>query len=200
MLANAESEPDGDESKKFIADLHAKMGTDPKKDGIAGLKAAMEDKLKDSDAMEKVRSTRAEMEKGSKKHYEARNDAEKRMANERQARSKAVIDYLVLKGKVGIADAPSALVQLANSGDKFEEIANGFGHSGKKAHSANLANAHAGVVKDERSRTAKLQELLDAREKQFPNETYDARFAAVSNSPDGQQLFAQMKRAGTLEE
>src|SRR6266542_4171062 len=44
----------------------------------------------------------------------------------------------------------------------------------------------------ERERRMKLQQLMDARLQQFPNESFDARFAAVTASDEGQQLFAQM--------
>jgi hypothetical protein len=62
--------------------------------------------------------------------------------------------------------------------------------------SAALANRHAKVLEGERDRTARLQELMDLRQKTFPNETYEDRFRAVANSHEGAQLFAQMQRPG----
>ena len=40
---------------------------------------------------------------------------------------------------------------------------------------------------------------MDARQKDFPNETYEERFRAVANSNEGAQLFAQMRRSGSEE-
>jgi hypothetical protein len=45
-------------------------------------------------------------------------------------------------------------------------------------------------------RAAQLQELLRERHKKFPNETYDARFAAVANSSKGLEIFTNMKTPG----
>src|SRR5438874_82796 len=44
----------------------------------------------------------------------------------------------------------------------------------------------------EKSRAAKIQRLLEERQQSFPNETNDARFAAVMASDEGQEIFAQM--------
>jgi hypothetical protein len=41
--------------------------------------------------------------------------------------------------------------------------------------------------------------LMDARERNFPNETYEDRFRTVANSNEGAQLFAQMQRSGEAE-
>jgi hypothetical protein len=37
---------------------------------------------------------------------------------------------------------------------------------------------------------------MDARQKDFPNESYEERFRTVAASNEGAQLFAQMSRAG----
>ena len=46
---------------------------------------------------------------------------------------------------------------------------------------------------EERKRQEKLKKLMDARLQKFPNESFDARFAAVANSEEGGQLFAAMQ-------
>ncbi len=47
-------------------------------------------------------------------------------------------------------------------------------------------------MKNEISRRTKLNQLLDRRALQFPNESYDARFNAVVASDAGLELLAQM--------
>lgn len=48
---------------------------------------------------------------------------------------------------------------------------------------------------EEIKRNEKLRQLMDARLQQFPNESYEARFSAVANSPEGQALFEDMHLA-----
>ena len=51
------------------------------------------------------------------------------------------------------------------------------------------------ILANVRERTVKLQSLIAARAAQFPNETYETRFAAVAASDEGKDLIAQMNIA-----
>jgi hypothetical protein len=126
-------------------------------------------------------------------------ELEKQLANERRARATTVVDGLVKSGRVVTKDRAACIEQLCNAGDKFDETAAQLGNARivvkTEAKTKGLAGQHAKVVEGELSRSARLQELLDARLKDFPNETYEERFRAVANSNEGAGLFAQMRQA-----
>jgi len=127
----------------------------------------------------------------------ARGEFEKVIANERKGRAEAVAEGLVRAGKLITKDRGAAIEQLCNAGPgKFEEIAAQLGNGRvaikTESKTRDLANQQAAAAKDERERRAAWQKLMDAREKQFPNEAYDERFDAVGNSAEGRSLFAQM--------
>jgi len=134
------------------------------------------------------------------KANEARPDLEQQLAEERRARATVVIDCLVKAGKVITKDRSACIEQLCNAGDKFDETAAHLGNAGAtvktEPRTRGLAGQHAKVVEGERERTARFQQLMDARQQDFPNETYEDRFRTVANSNEGAQLFAQMSRAG----
>jgi len=127
-------------------------------------------------------------------------DLGQQLANERRARATTVIDALVKAGKIVTKDRAACIEQLCNAGDKFDETAAQFSNTRllvkTEAKSKGLAGRHAKVVEDERERTARFQQLMDARQKDFPNETYEDRFRTVATSNEGAQLFAQMKKPG----
>jgi len=129
-----------------------------------------------------------------------RADLELQLANERRARATAVVDGLVKAGQLITKDRPGCIEELCNSGDQFDrkaaELANARAVIKTESKTRGLAGQHAKVVENERERTARLQELMDARQQDFPNETYEDRFRAVANSNEGAQLFAQMQRSG----
>ena len=137
------------------------------------------------------------------KANEAVADLETQLANERRARATAVIDGLVKAGRVVTKDRAACIEQLCNAGDQFDETAAQLGNARTvvktEARTKGLAGQHAKVVEGERERTARFQQLLDARQKEFPNETYEERFQTVAGSSEGAQLFAQMNRAGREE-
>jgi hypothetical protein len=139
----------------------------------------------------------------NKANEAARVDLERQLANERRARAASVVDALVKAGRVITRDRAGCIEQLCNAGDQFEERAAELGNARPlvktEAKSRGLAGQHAKVVEGERERTARLQELMDARQKNFPNETYEERFRAVANSNEGAQLFVQMRRSGAEE-
>jgi hypothetical protein len=128
---------------------------------------------------------------------------ERQLANERRARASAVVDGLVKAGRVITRDRAACIEQLCNAGDQFDQRAAELGNTRPviktEAKSKGLAGQHAKVIEGERERTARLQELMDARHKDFPNETYEERFRAVANSNEGAQLFVQMRRSGAEE-
>jgi hypothetical protein len=130
----------------------------------------------------------------------SRADLERQLANERRARATTVVDALVKAGRVVTRDRPACIEQLCNAGEQFDRKAAELGNARAviktEARSRGLAGQHAKVVEGERERTARLQELMDARQKEFPNETYEDRFRAVATSNEGAQLFAQMRRPG----
>jgi hypothetical protein len=127
-------------------------------------------------------------------------DLERQLANERRARATTVVDNLVKAGRVITKDRSDCIEQLCNSGDQFDQKAAELGNARPvvktQAKSSNLAGQHAKVVENERGRAARLQELMDSRQKDLPNETYEDRFRAVANSNEGAHLFAQMQRPG----
>jgi hypothetical protein len=148
------------------------------------------------DALEKARPVESANEA-------ALSDLERQLANERRARATSVVDSLLKAGRVITRDRAACIEQLCNAGDQFEQRAAEIGNARPvvktEARSRGLAGQHAKVVEGERERTARLQELLDARQKDFPNETYEERFRAVANSNEGAQLFVQMRRSGAEE-
>jgi hypothetical protein len=125
------------------------------------------------------------------------------VANERRARAVNLVDGLLRTGRVLTRERETCIEQLCNAGTEFEQKAAELGNSRvvikTEARSKGLAGQHAKVVEGERERTARLQELMDARERNFPNETYEDRFRTVANSNEGAQLFAQMQRSGEAE-
>jgi hypothetical protein len=145
----------------------------------------------------------AELEKA--RPVDKANEAalEQQLAAERRARATSVVDTLVRAGRVITRDRAACIEQLCNAGDQFDEQAAQLGNARPlvktEARSNGLAGQHARVVESERERTARLQELMDSRQRDFPNETYEERFRAVANSNEGVQLFAQMRRSGTEE-
>jgi hypothetical protein len=133
----------------------------------------------------------------------ARALLEEQLANERRARATAVVDGLVKAGRVVTKDRAGCIEQLCNAGDKFDEIRLRMAGPGQAvktiAVTTGLANAHARVIEGERERTARFQQLMDARQKELPNESYEERFRAIGTSHEGAQLFAQMKKPGAEE-
>jgi hypothetical protein len=132
-----------------------------------------------------------------------RAELELQLANERRARAIAVVESLVKAGRLVTKDRSASIEQLCNAGDQFEvkagELANTRAVIKTEPMTRGLAGQHAKVVEGERERTARLQELMDARHRDFPNETYEDRFRAIANSNEGAQLFAQMRRSGVEE-
>jgi hypothetical protein len=127
-------------------------------------------------------------------------DLARQWAEERRARATMVIDGLVKTGKVMIKDRAAGIEQLCNAGDRFDaaaaQLANARAIVKTEPKSKGLSGQHAQVVEGERERTARFQQLMDARQREFPNETYEDCFRTVANSNEGSQLFAQMSRAG----
>jgi hypothetical protein len=127
----------------------------------------------------------------------------RKVEQERRARATMVVDGLVKAGRVITRDRTGCIEQLCNAGEQFEQMAADLANVRPavktEARSRDLAWRHAKVVEGERERTARMQELLDQRQKEFPNETYEERFRAIANSNEGVQLFAQMRRTGTEE-
>jgi hypothetical protein len=145
----------------------------------------------------------AALEKGravDQPNVSERTRLERRVRDERRARATVVIDSLVKTGRIIMKDRAGCIEQLCNAGDQFEEraaeLANVRPAIKTEARSSNLAGQHAKVVEGERERAARFQELMDQRQKDFPNETYEDRFRAIANSNEGVQLFAQMRRTG----
>jgi hypothetical protein len=125
------------------------------------------------------------------------------LANERRGRASAVVDGLVRGGRIVTKDREACIEELCNAGDGFEAAAARLGNARvivkTEPKSRGLAGMHARVVEGERERTARFQQLMDMREREFPNENYDERFRIVANSNEGAQLLAQMSRAGSAE-
>jgi hypothetical protein len=145
----------------------------------------------------------AALEKGrpvDKANEANRAELERQLANERRARATSVVESLLKAGRVITRERAACIEQLCNAGDQFDEKVAELGNARPavktEARTSGLAGQHAKVVEGERERTARLQELMDAREKDFPNETYEERFRAVANSNEGAQLFIQMRRSG----
>jgi len=130
-------------------------------------------------------------------------ELQEQLANERRARAVTVVDALVKTGRVLTREREACIEQLCNAGEQFDHTAAQLGNGRilikTEARTKGLAGQHAKVIEGERERTARLQELMDARERDFPNETYEDRFRAVANSNEGAQLFAQMQRSGAEE-
>jgi len=131
------------------------------------------------------------------------NELAQQLSNERRARATTVIDSLIAVGKVVTKDRAACIEQLCNAGDKFDETAAQFANARAviktESRTLDLAGRHAQVVEGERGRTARFQQLMDTRQKEFPNETYEDRFRTVAASNEGALLFAQMKRNGAEE-
>jgi hypothetical protein len=191
LLCNAKDDEDG---KAFEASLHTKLGTDPK-GGRDAIMAALEKKLPDADAVSKVREARKAAAKAQAAHGDAYNKLEQQMSNSKAIAAKSIVHVLIKLDRVNIKAAPSAVTQFVNADpEKWEEMANSFARPGSVT--GNLSRANYLPVEGERERQQRLQQLLDARHKAAPAETYDERFRFVANSTEGKPLFDQMKRAG----
>jgi hypothetical protein len=123
----------------------------------------------------------------------------KQLQNERRARAGEAIDSLVKAGRVLVRDRAEYIEQLCNAGENFAgkvtELGNVTPAVKTQPRSAGLVGMHAKVVEGERGRATRLQELMDTRLREVPNESYDERFRAVANSNEGAHLFAQMRNA-----
>ena len=154
----------------------------------------------DEVTMEEVIAALEKRRPVDKANEATRAGLEQQLANERRARAIAVVDSLVKAGRVITRDRAACIEQLCNAGDEFDEKAAQLGNARvavkTEPRTKGLAGQHAKVVEGERERTAQFQQLMDARQKDFPNETYEDRFRSVANSNEGAQLFAQMKRQG----
>jgi hypothetical protein len=195
LLGNDAADGDDAEKKSFVDQVHGILGTDPAT-GKAGAISALQDKVKKAGLVEKVKAAGSAAKAAMDKHFKARQDLETHLANERKAHATLLVDGLVRAGKVVTKDREAAITQLVNAGDKFGEVATQLGNGATVVKtvpkSKDLANQHASATRSETERRAKFQQLMDERQKQFPNEAYDARFAAVADSAEGRQLFAQM--------
>jgi len=60
---------------------------------------------------------------------------------------------------------------------------------------AQLPNSESSQSRKSKECARKFQLLLHSRAMKFPNESYEARFAAVANSVAGEQMLSRMKRA-----
>jgi len=127
-------------------------------------------------------------------------ELEEKLAQERRARATEAVESLVRTGKILSRERGARIEQLCNAGAEFEAqaaaLANGRAAIKTEARSRDLAGRHAMAVEGERERTARFQELMDGRQRDFPNEGYEERFRAVAASHEGAQLFAQMQRSG----
>jgi hypothetical protein len=124
------------------------------------------------------------------------------LANARKAHATLVVSQLVKEGKIVKADQDAKIEELANAKD-FDATATEWGKLKPvvktQASTRDLAGKNVVLHADAQTRQAKFQRLLEKREKEFPNESYQARFDAVADSEEGQQLFAQMQRPETAE-
>jgi hypothetical protein len=157
----------------------------------------------DDVTMEEVIAALEKARPVEKANEAARAQLEEQLANERRARAVTVVDGLVKSGRLLTREREDCIEQLCNAGANFDQKAADLGNCRvavkTEALSKGLAGQHAKALEGERDRTARLQELMDARQRDFPNETYEDRFRAVASSHEGAQLFAQMRRSGAEE-
>jgi hypothetical protein len=155
---------------------------------------------------ERITKIIGESDKNQKAAAKASEDlanAETARKAERKARATIVIDQLVKAGKIVTKDRDARIEDLCNAED-FDAKAKEFANAGvtvkTSAASGKLAGKHAELTNDVATRQQKFNALMNERAQQFPNESYDDRFNAVSRSEVGQQLFTQMQRPSNGQE
>ena len=203
LLSNADATMADDADKKsFVDQIHALLGSDPAS-GKAGVMATLQDKVKKAGLIEGVKKAKAAAQTAYEKHDKARKDLEDHLSNERKAHATLAVDALVKAGKVVTKDRDSRIEQLCNAGaDQFDaklaEFANGTMVVKTEAKSVGLSNAGAKLARGEQERRIRMEELMQQRERQFPNETYQERWNEVVTSAEGQGLLDQMNAAKSV--
>lgn len=122
----------------------------------------------------------------------------KARGEERKARAVLVVETLVGTGKIKIADRDTKVEELCNAADfdaKAKEFANVAPVVKTKAKTTELAGKHAVMNGSQEEAGKKFDALMSSRAAEFPNETYQDRFAAVCSSEKGEQLIGMMKRS-----
>lgn len=201
LLANAGNDDEAADHADFLKWLHELLGTDPAT-GTEALKTALEDKVTKAGHIDRVKKTRDTFIGAMKKHDDARQALEEKLANERRTAATFAVDQLVKSGRIVTADRETKIESLVNAAD-FTAAATEFANVAPviktKPLTTGLGTKNPAFVEGARERTAALESLMAKREQAFPNESYSDRFAAVAKSPEGEQLIAQMKRPGDEE-
>jgi len=205
LLANAEESeaagtPDPDHAD-FIAWLHAQLGTDPAQ-GVEPLKRALTDKVEKAGLVDRVKKARAATTDAYNKHDKARAALEEKLANERKVIADGMVSTLIATGRIPMSNREATTELLVNCEDLGKEITslcNAKPVIKIAAKTSQLCRPDSASMKEETGRQAKFQQLLNARQQQFPNETYQEAYEAVGKSTEGAQLLSNMKKAGSEE-
>ena len=206
LIANAEAMPPAktddeknadNDNNEMVSWLHGLVGTDPKA-GNEPLKAALTDKVQKAGTIERLKKARAGIDEAHKRHDKARTDLEQKLANSRKVAAEFAVGQLIKSGHIKTSDKDAKITELSAAED-FAAAATAIANSKPVVKVAprtiNLGERRVSL-KEESSRSARFQELIAAREQQYPNEDYAARFEAVGKSDEGQQLLTQMKKPG----
>jgi hypothetical protein len=207
LISNAdEAIKDEDGKKSFLDIVHEMLGSDPAS-GKAGAIAALQEKIKKAGLVEKVKKAREASKAAFQKQDEAHEELQRHLSNakthletETKAHATLAVDALVKAGKVVTKDRDARIEQLCNAGaDQFDaklaEFANGTTVIKTEPKSINLARPGAQVAQGEQHRRIRMEELMQQRERQFPNETYQERWNQVVTSEEGQGILDQMNLA-----
>jgi len=208
-LPNANDDQAADHAD-FLKWLHELLGTDPESTTPAEIKDKLTKHVENSKAVEGVKKREGEVSEAHRKLSEAHQKLQgqfanaeteigtltQNFANERQAHASLVVDRAIREGRIIIGQRQAKIDELIGKGENF---ANAVGDLEKApvvvkvtALTRSLGGQNAEMLANVQDRQGKWEELMKAREQEFANETYDQRFAAVSASPEGQGLLAQM--------
>lgn len=132
-----------------------------------------------------------------------KEEIETQLANHRSAAAGVVVDGLVKSGHIPLVNREAKVTELANAAD-FAAAAIALATVTPviktKSKTGDLGHRNPVMIANTRERTAKFEDLMAKRAQEFPNEDYPARYNAVGNSPEGQQLLAQMQRPGEAQD
>ena len=174
----------------FMKWLHEALGVDPASPTAKNeLKTKVESHLANSKVVEQAKKRDGELNDAIKKHHEAQDKLRQHMAN-------AVGDLAVAQGRVIIAQRAATVQRIMDAGEDFANVLTEIEKLPvivkTTAKTANLGGQNTEMLANVQERQAKWDGLMKTREQEFANESYDQRFAAVSDSSEGKAILAQM--------
>ena len=205
---------EGDESEDrtdFLKWMHEMLGTDPAT-GVAGLKAALQDKVEKAGSVERVQKAtgihRAAIQNLEDAHRNlqetlsneqtAHTSAETELANAREAfaaerklRAGLVVENLISGGKLRKADSEAKLTELVNAGEGFDALVTTLSNASPVLPTGAAQTANLGKRKETSEHAAEVSILVNERMTEH-HEDYRVAFNKVKKARP--ELFEAMKQ------